>query len=361
MRIALDGRPLRHPYTGIGVYLQEILSRIAGEHELFVYLDRPLPSPPAFRATLRSGRWSGAAAQAAIHVAYAHWAKRDAAEVFWGPRHHLPLAPSAIPGVVTIHDMTWRLAPETMRPFNRLADATMMPLALARASRVLAVSRHTAALVRRFNPRCRVHVTPLAARLAPSGESCSQPPHPRPYFLFVGQKEPRKNLPGTVEGFRQALERGLEGHDLLLAGVDGWKQQPLRTALEGADVHGRVVDLGPVPTSALARLYRGCEALVLASFYEGFGMPLLEAMRQGRPVVTSGAGGMAEVVGDAAVFVDPQRPATIADAFLRVAGDAGLRRRLADRALMRSRRYSWHSTAGKTLAVLKATAQRAES
>ena len=115
MRIALDGRPLRHPYTGIGVYLQEILSRIADEHELFVYLDRPLPSPPAFRATLRSGRWSGAAAQAA-------------------------------------------------------------------------------ALVRRFNPRCRIHVTPLAARLAPSGEGCPQPPHPRPYLYLIRHIYTRDNF-----------------------------------------------------------------------------------------------------------------------------------------------------------------------
>ena len=353
MRIALDGRPLRHPYTGIGVYLQEILSRIANEHELFVYLDRPLPSPPTFRATVRSGRWSGAVAQAALHVAYAHWARRDAVDVFWGPRHNLPLALTAIPSVVTIHDMAWRLVPETMRPFNRLVDATLMPLALARADRVLAVSSHTATLVRRFNPRCRVHVTPLAARLAPVDEGCARP---RPYFLFVGQKEPRKNLLGTVEGFRQAAERGLTEHDLLLAGPDGWKQGPLQAALERADLRRRVIDLGPIPTSALARAYRGCEALVLASFYEGFGMPLLEAMRQGRPVLTSGAGGMAEIAGDAAVLVDPQRPATIADAFLRLAQHPGLRQRLAGIALAQSRRYSWDRTARQTLDVLKAAA-----
>ena len=144
MRIAVDGRPLRHPLSGIGVYTHEILSRIAAEHDLLVYLDRWPEQPIEFAATLRSGLPRRLTGLATANVRFAQWAKRDKADVFFSPRHHLPLTLADIPAVVTIHDLVWRVAPETMRPLNRVLDTTLMPLALARADRVIAVSDDTA-------------------------------------------------------------------------------------------------------------------------------------------------------------------------------------------------------------------------
>lgn len=351
MRIAVDGRPLCHPYTGIGVYAYEILSRMAASHELFVYLDRVLPAPLAFRATLRSESLP----QLAVHFLFPRWAQRDRVDVYWGPRHNLPLALTGIPAVVTIHDMAWRQAPETMKPLNWLVDAVFMPLALARAKRILAVSTATAAQIRRFSGRRDVDVVPLAAR---SVEEIIPFKHPRPYFLFVGQKEPRKNLPGTIEGFHRAVTRGLKHHDLVLVGPDGWKQDELAGMIAAGDVGERIVDLGPISDARLAGLYQGCAALVLASFYEGFGIPLLEAMQQGKPVITSNAGVLSEVGGDAALLVDPGKPDRIAEAFMRLANDSRTCSRLAANARVRSRLFSWDHAARQTVDVLAAAAGR---
>lgn len=350
MRIAVDGRPLHHPYTGIGVYTCEILSRLADEHSLFVYLDRELPQALPFRATVRAGPSRRLSGQATVHFAFPRWARHDGVDIFWGPRHNLPLALAGIPAVVTIHDMVWRRAPETMKPLNRLLDATLMPLALARADGVLAVSASTAAQVRAFCGRRDVCAVPLA----PRREAETKPfRHSRPYFLFVGQREPRKNLPGTVEGFRRAVDRGLD-HDLVLVGPEGWKQKGLSALIAESGVAHRIVDLGPLPEARLAGVYQSCAALVLASFYEGFGMPLLEAMQHGKPVITSNSGVLAEVGGDSALLVDPHRPETIAAAYLRLARDQRTYARLAARARSRSRLFSWDLTARRTAAVLAA-------
>lgn len=353
MRIAVDGRPLHHPHTGIGVYAFELLARMADEHELFVYLDRELREWPAFRAVFRAGSGRRLRGLATAHFLFARWARQDAVDVFWGPRHNLPLALRGIPGVVTIHDMVWRRAPETMQPLNRLIDSTLMPVALAQAAGVLAVSVDTAERVRRFCGRRDVVATPLAARRPVAAVPFV---HPRPFFLWVGQREPRKNLAGIVAAFRHAVERGMTSHDLVLVGPRGWKQEGLAAAIAGRGVAERIVDLGAISGERLAGVYQACTALVLASFYEGFGIPLLEAMQYGKPTIASNRGSMAELGGDAALLVDPERPSTIAAAFARLAQDPHAYRRLAANAKRRSESYSWDRTADDTVAVLAAAA-----
>ena len=353
MRIAVDGRPLHHPYTGIGVYTFELLSRMADEHELFVYLDRELRRRPAFRATFRAGSGRRLRGMATAHFLFARWARQDAVDVFWGPRHNLPLALRGIPGVVTVHDMVWRRAPETMKPLNRLIDSTLMPIALAQAASVLAVSADSAEQVRRFCGRRDVVATPLAARRPTITAPFS---YGRPFFLWVGQREPRKNLAGIIAGFRRAVQCGMTSHDLVLVGPRGWKQAGLAATIAGPGVSERIIDLGAISDELLAGVYQACAALVLASFYEGFGIPLLEAMQYGKPVIASGRGSMQELGGDAALLVDPDEPNTIAAAFMRLARDTHTYCQLAANAKRRSKLYSWDRTARDTIAVLAAAA-----
>lgn len=344
VRIAVDGRPLRHPFSGIGVYTREILSRISANHDLFIYLDRKPERPIDIAGTFRSGPSRRLSGMLTANVAFAHWAKQDQVDVFFSPRHHLPLTLRHTPTVVTVHDMVWRVAPETMLPLNRVLDTTLMPLALAKAERVIAVSADTANRIVEYCGRRDVTTIRNAARDLSQAVPFT---HPRPYFLFVGTKEPRKNLRGTVEGFRQASEAGLD-HDLLLVGPTGWGESGL-----GDNVAGdRIVDLGPISDERLAGVYQSCHALVLASFYEGFGIPLLEAMQHGKPVITSGRGAMAEVAGDAGILVDPGNPASIARAMLRLANDGEAHRCLAANARRRSRSFSWDRAAQATIEVL---------
>ena len=354
MRIAVDGRPLRHPFSGIGVYAREILARIADDHDLFIYLDRRLEQPIDLKGTFRSGPSRRLSGLLTANSAFARWARHDRVDVFFSPRHHLPLMLGHIPAVVTIHDMVWRVAPETMQPLNRLLDTILMPLALARAQRVIAVSADTAGRIAEYCGRRDV----TTIHNAPRKVSHAVPfAHPRPYFLFVGTKEPRKNLRGTVEGFRRASAAGLN-HDLLLAGPSGWGESGLPADTAGDPADERIVDLGPISDERLAGVYRSCKGLVLASFYEGFGIPLVEAMHHGKPVITSATGAMAEVVGDAGVLVDPDDPASIARAFLKLAKDGKTRRRLAANARRRSRAFSWDRAAQTTIEVLTNAASR---
>ena len=354
VRIAVDGRPLRHPFSGIGVYTREILARITDDHDLFIYLDRRLEQPSAIKGTFRSGPSRRLTGFLTTHVAFPRWARRDRVDVFFSPRHHLPLMLGHIPAVVTIHDMVWRVAPETMQPLNRLLDATLMPLALARAEGVIAVSADTADRIAEFSGRRDV----TTIHNAPREVSHPVPfTHPRPYFLFVGTKEPRKNLRGTVEGFRRASAAGLN-HDLVLAGPRGWGKSGLPDGVAGEPADKRIVDLGPISEERLAGVYQSCTALVLASFYEGFGIPLVEAMQYGKPVITTATGAMAEVAGDAGVLVDPGDPATIARAFLKLAKDGKTLRRLSANARRRSREFSWDRAARTTIDVLNDATNR---
>lgn len=348
MRIAVDGRPLRHPYAGIGVYTREILSRIGRDHELFIYLDRDLPDAPDLPGVRRAGSGRRLTGLFTANAAFPRWARRDAVDVFFSPRHHLPLMLHGIPSVVTIHDLVWRVAAETMKPLNRALDATLMPVALARTDRVIAVSRDTANRIEAFCGRSDVDTVMLAPRQFPVPEPFE---HGRPFFLFVGTKEPRKNLPGTLDGFRRAVAGGLDDHDLVLVGSEGW-QPSLVERIAASGLSDRVVDLGPISSARLAGVYQACSALVLASFYEGFGIPLVEAMAFGKPVITSNIGAMAEVAGDAALFVDPESPASIARAFLKLARDHGTRQRLGTNAHRRARSFSWDRAARETAAVL---------
>ena len=351
MRIAVDGRPLRHPYSGIGVYTREILTRIDHDHDLFIYLDREPESPTDIAGTYRAGPSRRLSGLLTANVAFARWAKQDRVHVFFSPRHHLPMTLGPIPAVVTIHDMVWRVAPETMQSLNRLLDTTLMPLALARAEGIIAVSADTTNRIAEYCGRRDVTTIHNGCRDLSKVVPFT---YPRPYFLFVGTKEPRKNLGGIVEGFRRASAAGLN-HDLVLAGPPGWGESGLGDTVCG----DRVVDLGPISNERLSGAYQSCSALVLASFYEGFGIPLVEAMRHGKPVITSGRGAMAEVADDAGIPVDPGNPDSIARAFLKLANDQEAHRRLAANARHRSRAFSWDRAAQTTIKVLReATSMR---
>ncbi len=354
LRIGVDGRPLRNPFTGIGIYTQEILARLAEHHDLFVYLDDfrdcALNEEPPFAATFRSGSGHGIPAPFVVHALFPRWARRDQVDVFFSPRHHLPALLAYVPTVVTIHDLVWRVAPETMRRANRLLEAALMPAALKRADHVIAVSEDTATRLAPYRSR-NVHVIHEGARCLPQALPFA---HPRPFFLFVGTKEPRKNLHGVIDGFARACERGLPSVDLILAGSDGWREPTLDAVIDADD---RIVDLGAVSEQVLASLYAGCLGVVMASHYEGFGLPLVEAMQRGKPAIAANAGALAEIAGDAAVLVNPADTRDIARGFLTLGADNEAYGQHAMAAERRASRFSWDRAAQETAHILRMAAR----
>jgi glycosyltransferase involved in cell wall biosynthesis len=250
------------------------------------------------------------------------------------------------PTVVTIHDLSFERHPELMGRRDRLVFRTMVPWSVRRAARVLAVSEWTKRdLVEHYGIRPeKVVVTPngVDSLFAPDGPQRDG----APYALFVGTLQPRKDPIVALE----ALALVNADLRLVLVGPDKGSGAEARRTASKLGLNGRVEFAGHVEKRELAELYRGAACLVFPSRYEGFGLPVVEAMASGTPVVATAAGSIPEIAGDAAVLVEPGNPAALAGGIERAIAD---RERLVPAGLERARRYSWAETARRTLAVYR--------
>ena len=289
----------------------------------------------------------------------------DGNDVLWAPNFFMPgrQLPFGRAMVATVHDLAFSSMPETVAPDTLRLLRTHLPTTLFRADRLIAVSDATAGeLVERLAAnRRRIHtihegLDPEFARPQPT--TAAGPALPAPYLLFVSTIEPRKNVEGVLRAFELAAQSGYRGH-LVLVGRWGWRTDAIRRALAESPVRDRIVHLDYVERGDLPGLYRGADALLFPSWIEGFGLPLLEAMACGTPVVTSGRSAMAEVAGPAAVYVDPARPQDIAAAITTLLADPELRERLVRAGLERAARFSWDRAAAATSAALLQAGGRA--
>ena len=273
---------------------------------------------------------------------------------------HAP-APVAVPPVkrsqrlvVTIHDVAFRLYPRAYPPGWRLVHRLGFRRALRTADAIIAVSRHTATDVARLGrvDPARIHVVPHGGSMPVGtidpGPTLERLGIQRPYILFVGTIEPRKNLVRLIQAYRQ-LATGIP-HTLVLAGPPGWGSRPVHREL-AVSGPGRIVITGRVSTEDLDRLYRGADVFVYPSLYEGFGLPVLDAMARGVPTITSNTSALPELTGDAAVLVPPTSTESLAAAIETVLSDPAERARLSSAGRARAEGYSWERTARETLAV----------
>ncbi len=281
---------------------------------------------------------------------------KDRIDVFWSPRHHLPLL-APIPTVVTIHDLVWCSAPGSMRSSGYLLDRLLMPASLKKADAIIAVSRSTRSDIVKYYPEVseRVSVILEAPFVAASAirPSISEVPE----ILFVGTFEPRKNLERLIKAFATVCKSVDIPHRLILAGRTGWKVD-VRELIRQLGVNDRVSVVTPESDDELATYYQRCQFLAMPSLYEGFGLPIVEALSFGKPVITSSVSAMPEVAGDAGLLVDPYSVADIAAALTRMATDHPLRDVLASRARKQAAQFSWDATAHQTLKVLHRVAAK---
>lgn len=369
MRIAVDARPLSVPTTGISRYTHELLARLTAcqRHEWFLYSYQPVTTLAAGaddthgRANLHlrhSQRTPRGMSTLFAQWVFPRWAQRDAVEVFWSPRHHLPLLlPPAIRQVVTIHDLVWREHPATMMRLNAALERHLMPRSIARADRILTVSQATADALRAAFPVAdsAITVTPLAAFAGPRNADAA-PPSPmggRPYILFVGTLEPRKNLARALRAFASIVQQGITSHHFCLAGGGGWGRQDVASLARDLGIEDYVHALGRVTDEQLQSCYAHADILLMPSLYEGFGLPLLEAMCHGVPVITSNVASMPEVAGKGGLLVDPLSEQAIAAALVQLTQDRPLHRRKSEQAVLQAGQFSWERCADQTLAVIE--------
>lgn len=283
-------------------------------------------------------------------------------DLFHAPAHRLPEDPPSRL-VYTLHDLTFLSHPRLHTLRNRADTLVATSRAVCAGARFIAVSEYTrgqAGALLGLEPEL-VDVVPWAAdpELGPGDpDAAAAEVGPRygidrPYLLSVGSVEPRKNLFRLVEAFAALPARLRNRHLLVVVGGEGWRNRAILERLERAIAAGWVVRPGRVPRADLAVLYRGAVALAYPSLAEGFGLPVLEAMACGCPVVTSRVSSLPEVAGDAALLVDPQDTTSLAAALERVLTEADLRAELRRRGLERARAFSWRRTAEATLAVYR--------
>jgi glycosyltransferase involved in cell wall biosynthesis len=321
MKIGIDARPLIGSRTGIANYLTGLLYAVAAvdqEHEFILYAPRAVTFQPPntrWRARIHRGL-KGTNGGLWLQVYGRRLIERDGVDLFWGAHFLLPLRLARrIPAIVTVYDLVPFLFPQTMEVHNYLALRILLRPSLARAQHVIAISRTTATDLQR-----RLSVPPEKVSVIPPGVAPQfgrqDPAEARrhvanawgivtPYLLSVGTLEPRKNLATLLKAYA-ALEPAMRKRwVLVVAGAEGWKNSSIRAAAGPLEAEGAVRFLGYVPDAELPWLYAGATALLFPSLYEGFGMPLIEAMASGLPVVASDLPVTREVAGDAALFIPP--------------------------------------------------------
>jgi glycosyltransferase involved in cell wall biosynthesis len=315
VRIGVDGRRLGSNLKGIGRYVWELckgLDRILPAAAFFLYAPRPLNLP------LISHRWSlridnsplgrrlpnnlWLVARAGRH------SRRDGLDSFWAGTGLLPLIGLKGRAVLTVHDLIYRVAPQTMDRRARWAVRLFFPSSLSRADAIVSNSLGTA-------DRLRANFGFSVAAVVRPGVSEVFQPQPetqtravlahyglsRPYLLSVATWEPRKGLEPLIRVFLRMKSEGmLRSHRLVLVGERGWKDKPIARLADSAE---SVVSLGFVDDLSLAALYSSAEVFIYPSTYEGFGMPVLEALACGARVVTSDLPELREAGGEAAIYV----------------------------------------------------------
>jgi glycosyltransferase involved in cell wall biosynthesis len=263
----------------------------------------------------------------------------------------IPEAPIAAGcrSVITVHDLIPLRFPQRRSPLT-LYFRYWMPWVVRQATHILCNSEATAQDVQNFFqvPASRITAIPLAHD-AQNFRPLDLPT--QPYFIYIGRPDPHKNLACLINAFAQIPAAG--GYELWIVGAPDPRYTPTLEALAAErGVAQRVKFLNYMPYAELPRLLNQAIALVFPSLWEGFGLPVLEAMACGTPVITSNLASLPEVAGDAALLVDPTNGSALADAMLQVATDAQARSQLRKAGLRRSRQFSWAKTGQVTAAVL---------
>jgi glycosyltransferase involved in cell wall biosynthesis len=368
LRVAVDATAVPARLTGAGIYVARVLAALAARDDLEVQAfcapgSARVLAAPGLR--LRPVRAAGAGRPARIawtQLLAGRAARGSGADLLHGVHYELPLR-AGLPQVVTVHDLTLLTHPGWHERAKVRYFGWALRRAVAAATRVLCVSATTAAdLADRLDvPADRVDVTPLGTDLRPAAPEQVADLRRRlgldgPYLLGLGTVEPRKDLPALVRAFADLA--GELPHRLVLAGLSGWGAGELAAAVEASGVADRILLPGYVAEADKAALLTGADVFAYPSRYEGFGLPVLEAMACGTPVVTTTGGSLPEVAGDAATLIEPGDTAALAAAIAKLAADPAAREDAAARGRRRAAAFTWDRCGELTAAAYARAAGR---
>jgi glycosyltransferase involved in cell wall biosynthesis len=373
MRICLNASPAVHHIAGLGRYTQELMSAlldIDSDNEYVAFYNRPseaqvdppLDRLPRLTTNLDTKPWR-------MSALVAHFARISQdrlfpkVDLFHGTDHLLPRL-TRIKTVFTLHDLVFRFYPQTHKPLNRWFLTLMMPRFLKAADAVIAVSESTKSDAIRTYGLDEAKITVIYEGVSPhfrraSPEAIADVRHkyslPDQFILSVGTIEPRKNLTSLLEAYHALRNEGFPLR-LVIVGKKGWLYSGFFNRVHELGLEHEVIFPGFVPDGDLPALYSAADLFVFPSLYEGFGLPALEALACGTPVVCSNASSLPEVAGEAALLVNPGSVEALVRAMRDVSSKRELRDDLGARGPQQAARFNWRRTAQETLAVYTSVA-----
>ncbi len=364
MKIAVNTRLLiPGRLDGIGRFADETLRIITTkhpEHEFLFYFDRKPDEQFIYNQNVKPFVLQPQARHPFLFLAWfeaslpLHF-MRSKPDVFLSPDGFLSLT-TKVKSVGVIHDLNFEHFPEDIPYLVRKYYSNMFPRFARKASRIATVSEYSKSDIANT-----YHIDPDKIDVVYNGAGSIFKPmqltekeatkqifsHGKDYFFFIGTLHPRKNLVNLFKAFDQFKKTDTEGRKLVLAGARMWWTDEIRLAYEGMEHRDDVIFTGRVTDIELASLMASALALTYVSYFEGFGIPILEAFHCDTPVITSNVTSMPEVAGNAAVLIDPFSITSIADAMQKMSSDSGFREKLIVEGRLQREQFSWERTAEK--------------
>jgi glycosyltransferase involved in cell wall biosynthesis len=375
MRVGIDICRLTDPLTGVGNYIRNLLEGLAliddqNQYVLYPYFDTCFPKRFKELAEFmpEQGNFSLHGLDKNELLVKLMWVKlklpKEAQLAPVDVTHSTNIAAPRMRSsklTVTVHDCSFLRQPGWHKAGNIEFSSKALKNAVRRADLLIAPSKFTAQELEEFYPQTEGRVR-VAAEAVHDSFSPAGPDEDldvirkkyglnRPYLLFVGTLEPRKNLIRLIHAFHTLLDQGRRDFDLVLAGGEGWKAGSIINTIHDPAGYGHVRWLGYVPGEDLAPLYRAAYAAVYPSLYEGFGLPVLEAMSCGAPVITSRAASLPEVGGPAVLYVEPEETESMLSQMMRIMDDIELRDEMVTNGLKQAAAFSKERMGKETLAV----------
>lgn len=371
MKIGIDCRTILNPETGeragVGTYTHNLvrtLLKIDESNRYTLFFNEDFPSADEFRQDNSEVVGIPQRVHRKIPVYDAHYRlarlfTKQNLDVLHGPAYIFPLRYKG-KTVITVHDLAIYQQPDWFPAGQWYARKIVVPRCIRLATRIITVSESTREdLLKQFHvPYKKVQTVYEGVEERKEGWSDGEVGAVfarfavrRPYFLFVGTIEPRKNIERIIAAFERFVRKEGTGHQLVIAGTEGWHHERIFDAIENSVVAKQIRYIGYVTAEEKSMLLSRAHAFLFPSLYEGFGLPVLEAMNAYVPVVTSEVSSTREIAGDAAILVDPYQVDEIAKAMTDISGDERLRAMLREAGERRVELFSWERCAEETLEV----------
>ena len=362
MRIAVNTRLLlKDKLEGIGWYTYETLIRIVKahpEHEFYFLFDRPYHQEFIFASNVHPVLVSPPTRHPILWYAWFELRlpkilRKLHIDLFLSPDGFLSLR-SNIPSIAVIHDINFEHHPKDLKKSHRLFYRHFFRKYAHKAKRIVTVSEYSkndiANLYSVSKNKIDVSLNGVNPNFHPIGTSQqievkNQYSNGHDYFLFVGALHPRKNIKRMLQAFDVFKEETKSTNKLLIVGAKMWWNAELKSSFENLNHKADIIFTGRKSVAELQLLYASAQAFCFVPYFEGFGIPILEAMKCGCPVITSNCTAMPEVAGDSALLVDPYKVASIAAALIKLEADSYLRAELSEKGLIHSQNFSWNTTA----------------